>query len=49
MILPDYGITARLFAGGVEVYFEISRSEDTVRLPNVLDIIPTWAALIICQ
>jgi len=49
MILPDYGITARLFADSVEVYFETSRSEDTVRLQNVLDIIATWAALRICQ
>jgi len=42
-LLKRNGIIARLFADDVKVYLEISRSDDTVRLQKVLDIIATWA------
>ena len=42
--LESHGITAKLFADDVKVYFKICRLEDGVLLQQALDLIAMWAS-----
>jgi len=42
-LLESHGITAKLFADGVKVYFKINRAEDDVPLQQAVDLIAVWA------
>ena len=42
-LLERYGITAKLFADDVKVYFEISGADDVAKLQATLDLIAGWA------
>ena len=42
-LLEQYGITAKLFADDVKVYFEISGADDVAKLQATLDLIAGWS------
>ena len=42
-LLESHGITAKLFTGGVKVYFKINSAEDGVPLQQAVDLIAVWA------